>query len=125
MGSIRTETRRRVEVVSGGEYPASIVLLEIQPHQRIDRLAARYGVVLSDADHPAPAAIEDAVRIAQIRVRGDRPWLGPGILAIETLIREIREEDRTLRDLERASSVLVHPRSSIERGGREIDDPSV
>ena len=77
--SVGTETRRRIEVVARNKNLGSGHAGEVDVDQRRDRLTCT-AVILSDANHVIPAAVDDAIRITQ-RVRSDAGGtgvIGPG-----------------------------------------------
>ena len=55
-------------------------------------------MILAHADQPPPVAVKDTICVAQVRLRGDGPRLGAGILTIESLIGEVGEVDRAVSD---------------------------
>src|SRR6266849_6390514 len=103
--AIRTETRRRVEVVARDEDPGRLSAREVDARQRIDRLTGA-GVVFVDADEAAAPPVDHTVGVAQ-RARRRRRRDGArglaGILAIETLVGEVREVDGAVLHGERAA----------------------
>ena len=115
--AIRAYTRRRVEVVARDEdLGRRLSAGEVDARQRVDHLTGAC-VVFVDADQAAVPPIDHAVGVAQRacrdRCRGEGARGVAGILAIETLVGEVREVDGAVLHGERAAAIFVHARADV------------
>ena len=120
--SVGAEAWRRIEVVTRDENLGRRRAGEVDASQRRDRLSCP-GVILPDANHAPPAAVDDAIRVPQrarsgsVRCKRDRAGRQASILAIEPLIEIVREIHHAVAHGERAAAILVSPRANAESVG--------
>ncbi len=100
-------------------------MLQIEADQSVDRLPSVDRVVFADADHPASTPIQDTVGVTKVNRGSQRPWLAPGILAIDPLVGEVAEIDNASVHDERPSTVLVDPCADVERRRRDVGHRTV
>ena len=124
--AVGAEARVGIEIVARHQHlPAGRVAVHAHAGDRVDRLAAGDRVVFAHADQPAAAAIDDRVGVAQRDLGRDRPRRVPGVLPVEPLIGEIREEDRAAVDDEFPAAVLVDTRASVQRRRRHVSRAAI
>jgi len=78
-------------------------------------------MIFTHADDAISPAVNHTVSISNVSLRGNRVWLSPGPLTIDSLVNEVRKVDRSISDDERSSAVLVNSRANVEGRRRHID----
>ena len=100
-----------------------------QRHQLVDRLGALGMVPLAHADQQPAVRSGSRVCVAQTgrnaRLRRDGPWLLSGILPIQPLVGEVREEKRGTINEVGSTAVLVDSSPHVVRLRRELIAGSV
>ena len=106
------QPRRRIEIGARNENAGLPLAREVDADKRVDRLCMG-GMRFADANQAAAAPVDDAIGVAQaIRVacsrrESDWPRLAAAFLAIESLIRIVREIDDAVANRERPAAVLM------------------
>ena len=71
-------------------------------------------MILAHADQSATQRIDHAIRVAQRGLGRDRPRRVAGLVAIETLIGEVREVDGAVMQRIRSAAIFVNARADVE-----------
>ena len=66
LSAIRTETRRRVEIIALDDHRAAGVAVEVDACNRVDAVVIRCGVVFAHTDHAIAPLIDDAVSVTHL-----------------------------------------------------------
>jgi len=115
------DARRGIEVLAGREHQHRTAV-ERDTNECRDGLASRLGVVLPDADELPVSAVQREVAIAE-RPRGCQRrgrGLAFQIQGIYALIAEVDEVDVIAVHEVGATAVLVHSRTRVEPGRRDV-----
>src|SRR5438093_765248 len=101
-GPIGTETRGRVEVITGDQYLA-IAPCKIEAHQGVDCFTPGNAVIFTHPDQAAAAAVKHAIGIAQVCSGRERLRCGISGLTVEALVSKVGKIDCPVTDNEGAT----------------------
>src|SRR5438094_6975961 len=117
--AVGTDSRKRVKVITFDDDSGTVGTIDRHSDDLVNRLASCL-VAFSPTDDPVSIRRDSAVSVTQAsRYRGlfcDCLRLPVRFLPVQTLIFEIRKEDRVAINAIGAAAVFVHPRAGIECG---------
>ena len=123
--AVGADSRRRVEVVPRYQDVSRAAVYKIERDDGVDGLSCGNGMVLANADHSSVAPVDNAVRVAEVGLRGQRSRLTTRLLPVEALVGEVGEVDHSIRHRVGPAAVLVHPRPDVERRRGYVLGPAV
>jgi hypothetical protein len=118
--AVRTQTRRRVEVISRNKHSAAVFAIKAKARYGVHRFLIGEAVIFSDTDHSTSMSIHHPICIPHVDFRSDWSRFRARFQPVDALIGKVREVDRIIGDDEAATSILMYSGSSIERGRRKV-----